>query len=97
MWSNHTLGRMNEYWETPEKFLPERWENKNSSPGFYPFLFGPRICLGQQMAYLEASISLIKLLPIFKFTYTRNTDPELDLAVTLKVLNGMPMKITKRH
>lgn len=93
-WSNYALGRMKEYWDEPEKFIPERWENKNHAPGFYPFLFGPRICLGQQMAYLEASVALVKLLPIFKFTHTR--EAEMDRSITLRVADGMPMKISKR-
>jgi len=90
------MGRMKEYWEKPEEIIPERWENKTTFPGFYPFLFGPRICLGQQMAYLEASIALIKILPLFKFTYTGEEVPELGRSVTLKIKHGLLMHVSKR-
>lgn len=39
--SLHTLGRLNKFWDEPEKVKPERWFNKTSNPGFYPFLIGP--------------------------------------------------------
>jgi len=96
VWSNYAMGRMKEYWEKPEEIIPERWENKTTFPGFYPFLFGPRICLGQQMAYLEASIALIKILPLFKFTYTGEEVPELGRSVTLKIKHGLLMHVSKR-
>ncbi|KAF7326804.1 Cytochrome P450 [Mycena sanguinolenta] len=51
----------------PERFLDERL-NKYLTPNpfiFLPFNAGPRICLGQQFAYHEASFFLVRLLQTF--------------------------------
>ncbi|KAJ7457995.1 cytochrome P450 [Mycena galericulata] len=51
----------------PDRFLDERYQ-KYLAPNpyiFLPFNAGPRICMGQQVAYDEASFFLIKLLQSF--------------------------------
>ncbi|KAJ6553147.1 cytochrome P450 [Mycena capillaripes] len=51
----------------PERFLDERL-HKYLTPNpfiFLPFNAGPRICLGQQFAYHEASFFLVRLLQTF--------------------------------
>ncbi|CEL62807.1 Cytochrome P450 52A13 OS=Debaryomyces hansenii GN=CYP52A13 PE=2 SV=1 [Rhizoctonia solani AG-1 IB] len=54
-------------WEfDPERWLDERNEKFVKDPmRFVPFNAGPRICLGQQFAYNEASFVLIRLLQKF--------------------------------
>ena len=38
------MNRLEEYYEKPLEFLPERWLNNTSkSPAFMPFLMGPRV------------------------------------------------------
>ncbi|MCJ1366418.1 hypothetical protein MMC16_005546 [Acarospora aff. strigata] len=62
------------YGSDAEKFRPERWdpneENevslKNIGWGFLPFNGGPRVCLGQEFALLEASYVIVRLLQTFK-------------------------------
>ncbi|CAA7269186.1 unnamed protein product [Cyclocybe aegerita] len=52
----------------PDRFLDERL-NKYLTPNpfiFCPFNAGPRICLGQQFAYHEATFYLVRLLQNFK-------------------------------
>ncbi|KAF8332801.1 cytochrome P450 monooxygenase CYP63 [Cantharellus anzutake] len=66
------LHRKKDVWgEDAELFVPERWIDKdgrhkvlNNSRAFYPFGAGPRACLGQEFAYNEASIMLIRILQI---------------------------------
>ena len=51
----------------PDRFLDER-VGKYLVPNpfiFLPFNAGPRICLGQQFAYNEASFMLVRLLQVF--------------------------------
>ena len=53
----------------PDEFLPERWlkdgpeefANDNKA-AFNPFSFGPRNCLGRNLAYHEARLLLTKTL-----------------------------------
>lgn len=61
MFSTHR--RKEAYGEDAEEFNPERWENlKLGAWDYLPFNGGPRICLGQQYALIEASFTLIKIL-----------------------------------
>ncbi|EGG06527.1 uncharacterized protein MELLADRAFT_86535 [Melampsora larici-populina 98AG31] len=54
-----------------EEFIPDRWLDgrqvlQSKDPfSFQPFSAGPRLCLGQQFAYTELSIALIRLLNRF--------------------------------
>ncbi|OQD80985.1 hypothetical protein PENANT_c030G04537 [Penicillium antarcticum] len=50
-------------------FRPERWENdalKDVGWGYLPFNRGPRVCLGQQFAELEAAYTVVRLLQKFE-------------------------------
>ena len=59
--------RKDVYGEDAEDFIPERWENLKPSPWDYlPFNGGPRICLGQQYALIEASFTFIRIMQRFE-------------------------------
>lgn len=63
----------------PERFLdPERMSKLTKNPMmFIPFSAGPRICLGQNFAYNEASFFLVRLLQQFDtFTLAPDYQPE---------------------
>ncbi|KAF2118617.1 cytochrome P450 [Lophiotrema nucula] len=56
------------YGEDAYEFKPERWSEgfeKRIGWGYLPFNGGPRICLGQDFALLEASYAIVRLLQIF--------------------------------
>ncbi|KAJ7499692.1 cytochrome P450 monooxygenase pc-3 [Mycena latifolia] len=63
----------------PDRFMDERL-NKYLTPNpyiFLPFNAGPRICLGQQFAYQEASFFLVRLLQKFSaFSLAPDAQPE---------------------
>lgn len=54
-----------EFWDNPEGFMPERFEpaevKKRPRYAYYPFGAGPRICIGQHFALLEATLILAEL------------------------------------
>lgn len=56
------LHRDPRYFEQPDAFRPERWGPEQSRPlprhAFMPFGGGPRICIGQRFAMLEAVLVL---------------------------------------
>lgn len=56
------------YGEDALVFRPERWEDdklKNIGYGYLPFNGGPRICLGQEFAMLEAGYTIVRMLQRF--------------------------------
>lgn len=47
---------------------PERWEDgklKNIGWGWLPFNDGPRVCLGRDLALMEASYGIVWIIPAF--------------------------------
>ena len=66
VWSNaYAIHRDPNLWPEPEKFLPERWlvdEGDRLYPhkgAFRPFEFGPRNCIGQELAMLELRLVIV--------------------------------------
>jgi cytochrome P450 len=59
----YLMHRRKDLWgEDVLEFKPERWEQRIPAWQYLPFLGGPRICLGQQFALIEASYLLVRLL-----------------------------------
>lgn len=66
IWVMHqSLHRNPAYWIRPNDFIPERWLVGPDDPlhpvkdGWRPFEFGPRNCLGQELAMLEVKVVLV--------------------------------------
>ena len=65
VWSNsYAIHHAHQYWPEPNKFIPERWlveEGDDLYPpkgAYRPFEFGPRNCIGQELAMLEIRLVL---------------------------------------
>lgn len=59
----HVMHRRKDIWgDDADEWKPERFEGRKSGWEQLPFGGGPRICLGQQFALIEASYVLIRLL-----------------------------------
>ncbi|KAJ5664769.1 uncharacterized protein N7477_007217 [Penicillium maclennaniae] len=56
----------------PDEFIPERWIGdefaSDNKAAFQPFSFGPRNCLGKNLAYHEMRLILSKMLFNFEFS-----------------------------
>lgn len=54
-------------WPEPASFVPDRFLEQPKPFTFLPFIDGPRNCLGQHLALLEAKIVLATLCQRFTF------------------------------
>lgn len=63
--SQYAMHRDVRYYAQPDAFIPDRWTNefKTQLPkyAYFPFGGGPRLCIGQQFAMMEATLILTML------------------------------------
>jgi len=75
------------YFSEPEKFSIERWQDnslKKLDPHvFIPFSAGPRNCIGQHLAMIEAKIVISEFLEMFNF---KNSKENYQLRMILNFL-----------
>ncbi|XP_071832483.1 cholesterol 24-hydroxylase-like isoform X2 [Apostichopus japonicus] len=96
--SHYALGRDERFWDNPEKFDPERFreENNRRLHAYFPFALGPRNCLGQHFAMIEAKVVIAKLLQKFDFTLVPGVDLEYVNEIALKSKHRTPLYLTPR-
>ena len=63
---------MEENWENPEKFIPERFMVDTEPYKHLPFIAGPHMCIGHKFAMLEMKMVLCSLLREFEFSLVPN-------------------------
>lgn len=72
------------------EFNPERFASKSFMPGrFIPFASGPRNCVGQSFAMMEAKIILSMLISRFSFTISENYRHAPVTVLTIKPKYGV--------
>ncbi|KAI9323448.1 cytochrome P450 [Dichotomocladium elegans] len=103
-WSSYAMGRSTQVWGPDAKqFRPERWIDeegklRRESAGQWPaFHAGPRVCLGQNLATLEALVAITLLLRRYKFTLAPNQDITYAPSLTMPMANGMKVYVEKRN
>lgn len=71
------------YGHSAHDFVPERWLNGETVPAgaWRPFERGPRNCIGQELAVLEAKVVLA--LVARKFDFTKVREPFLTMIIRL--------------
>lgn len=92
----YTVHRDPRWWDDPDAFVPERWEQNTNRPeyAYFPFGGGPRHCIGMRFAMDELKIALSILAQRFDFErVTESIDPSprmlLDPGrVMVRVKNG---------
>ncbi|WNQ10449.1 cytochrome P450 [Paenibacillus aurantius] len=102
MMSQYVIHRSDRYFEDPEVFRPERFEGDllKRIPGFayFPFGGGPRICIGNHFAFMEASLVLATIARRFRLDLAEDHHKvEGEPLVTLRPKHGLRMVAEKRR
>jgi cytochrome P450 len=95
--SQWVMHRDPRYYEEPEAFRPERWldglADRLPAGAYFPFGDGPRRCIGQGFAMLEASLVIATLARRFRFSLEPGHDVVPEPLVTLRPRNGIRMTL----
>lgn len=95
------MGRSERIWGPDvETFKPSRWlagEKSASLSKFNPFHFGPRQCVGQGFAILQAVTIMALILKNFEVTLVEPGKlPAYGVGTTLPMAEGLPIRVTRR-
>ncbi len=98
----YTMHRDHRFYRDPERFDPERWlrPETRSLPRFayFPFGGGPRICIGNHFAMLEAGLVLATVVQCFELTPVPGFELRLRPSITLRpARGGIPVGFTRRR
>lgn len=93
--SPYVLHRHPDFWERPDAFDPERFApgQDNGRPRFayFPFGGGPRQCIGQSMALVEAQLVLATVLARCRLRPASHRPVEAEALATLRPRDGLRM------
>ncbi|MGZ3420614.1 MAG: cytochrome P450 [Polyangiales bacterium] len=89
------------FFPDPEAFRPDRWLDGSTASVpkhvYQPFGGGPRICVGNHFAMMEAVLVLAGLLRRVRYELISRERPRLQMAITMRPVPGLPMRIRVRH
>ncbi|HMF93897.1 MAG TPA: cytochrome P450 [Vicinamibacterales bacterium] len=96
----YAMHRDPRFFHDPERFDPERfaagWEDRIPRYAYLPFGGGPRICIGNGFALMEARLILATVAQRFRLTLEPNQDVRPIQLVTVRPRDGVRMRATTR-
>jgi cytochrome P450 len=88
------------WFDTPNQFRPERWAGDLAKTlhryAYFPFGGGPRFCIGQAFAQMEAVLILATLARSFRLDVLATPPLVAQPSVTLRPKYGVRVRVTKR-
>jgi cytochrome P450 len=97
MLSPYVTHRLPEFWNDPERFDPERFTADKMEQrhrfAYFPFGGGPRLCIGNNFALMEAPLLLTMLMQNFRFELIPDQHFELKPVATLRPQPALWMKV----
>ncbi|XP_058212749.1 carotene epsilon-monooxygenase, chloroplastic isoform X1 [Rhododendron vialii] len=103
MISVYNIHHSPQVWEKAEVFEPERFDldgplpnESNTDFRFIPFSGGPRKCVGDQFAMLEAIVALAIFLQHMDFELVPDQNIGMTTGATIHTANGLFMKLSQR-
>jgi cytochrome P450 len=98
--SQWVMHRDPRFYDDPETFRPERWleglEDRLPAGAYFPFGDGPRRCIGQGFALLEAALVIGTLAQRFQFRPVPGYPVIPEPLITLRPRNGIQMTLHAR-
>jgi cytochrome P450 len=89
------------FFPDPYKFNPDRWtlEARESRPKFsyFPFGGGPRVCIGEQFAWMEGALLIATIAQHWKMRLAPGQRVEPKAMITLRPRYGMRMIVETRQ
>ncbi len=89
-----------DFWENPEKFDPDRFLSERFSKlpkyAYFPFGGGPRLCIGNNFAMMEAVLILATIAQRYQLKLIPDQKIEVEVAITLRPKYGIKMQLEKR-
>jgi cytochrome P450 len=98
--SQYLVHRDARFWPEADQFRPERWADEDGGVSqryaYFPFGAGPRICIGEQFAWMEGVLVLATLGRRWELERPRSRPVRLLPIVTLRPRGGLTMTAHRR-
>jgi cytochrome P450 len=99
--SPYVTHRHPDLWENPEGFDPERFSPARSASrpdfAYFPFGGGPRLCIGNNFALMEAQLVLATMVQHFQVEIVPGHPIELQPSITLRPRHGILARLRARQ
>ncbi len=96
-WVMHRDAR---YFNSPESFVPERWQDKTSPQPhravYFPFGIGPRVCIGASFATMEMTLALVTIAQRMRFVLAPSARIDPWPTMTLRPRYGVHVQLARR-
>jgi cytochrome P450 len=96
----YVLHRLPSLWDAPDEYDPDRFSPGRSAArpkfAYVPFGAGPRQCIGNQFALIEAQLTVATLARRYRLRLAPHHPVEAWPLITLRPRYGMPMFIEER-
>jgi cytochrome P450 len=94
------IQRDRRWFDDPEVFRPERWEGglmqRISRYAYFPFGGGPRVCIGNNFALMEATLILATIAQKFRLRLAPDAVVEPLATITLRPARGVKVVLSGR-
>ncbi len=88
------------YFPDPDRFDPDRWTSEAEAErpkfAYFPFGGGPRVCIGEQFAWMEGILLLATLGQAWRLRLAPGQSVATQPIITLRPRYGMRMRVEKR-
>ena len=98
--SQWVVHRDERFFENADTFRPERWldglEKRIHKYAYFPFGGGPRLCIGNNFANMEATLVLATILRRFRLKVLPDHPVEIQPSVTIRPKHGLKTRLIQR-